>query len=335
MTIRYKVEDLNFILYNNRSIDGVVKNFLFEKEWDGHKLNNIDYVLSKFKRKWKGWGQIEIDTTNLNLEANDVNVLPAQLEQAKLEVLNSHIQLLNNPHYYRERRWLYNRGFTDEHITHWKLGSLQYLVDTQYDYTLDALGITCHPLLEQLLDTEIVGGGIVIPYFNDKSELENCTVRRLSDNGKLKYTQAVPDLTVYGINDCKESNTIYIAEGIFDMYALIKENKSAVSVSSAMWSSPQLYQLLKLPAENIIIFADNDKVGLSSSAVLKDTIEHLSSKLVTIIISESCKDASEHFLQKRYDWTTISELTITKDLIDTKEEVKFDLVEYLKNRTFN
>lgn len=335
MASHYSIEELNFILYNNRSIDGVVKNFLFEKQWNGHKLNQIDYFIGKFKRKWKGWGEIEIDTTELNVEADDIEVLPIQVKTNKFVLLEAHIQLLNDPHYYRERHWLYNRGFTDEYIARWKLGSLQYLVDTQYDYTLEALGITCHPVLETLLDTDITGGGITIPHFNDLNELENCTVRRISDNGKLKYTQAVPDLTVYGINECINSNTIYITEGIFDMFALIKENKSAVSVSSAMWSSPQLYQLLELKAEHIIIFADNDRVGLSSAAVLKDVIEKISTKNVTIVNSDVCKDASEHFLEKRLDWTNISTLNITKEMIDTKEEVKFNLVEYLKDRTFN
>lgn len=331
----FSVSDLDFILYNNRSITGVVKNFLFEKEWDGQHLSKIDYLLSKYKRKWKGWGQIEIDTKELNLEANDIEVQPAQLRALKDHILESHKELVNNPHRYNERRWLYNRGFNDTLIAHWKLGSLQYLIDSLADEELDVLGVTCHPILENMLNTTISGGGIVIPFFNQSNELENCTVRRISDTGKLKYTQAVPDLTVYGIQYCNDAEEIYIAEGIFDMMALIKEGKFAISVSSAMWSSPQISQLLSLKANNIIIFADNDRVGLSSAAVLKSVIEKTSDKTVTIIYSEHAKDASEHFLKKHYNWASIHEINVTKHLVKSKEEVKFNLVEYLKNRTFS
>ena len=83
-----------------------------------------------------------------------------------------------------------------------------------------------------------------------------------------------------------------------------------------------------------ISFSDNDKVGLSSSAVLKDVIETISKKIVKIIVSESCKDPAEHFLEKKLDWSTVKEIEIDKNMINNKEEVNFNLVEYLKNRTF-
>jgi len=328
----YSKSDINFILYNNRSINGTVKNFLNEFNFNGLYITALDDMLSKYKKKWKKWKTTIIETTNLNLKSNDIIVTPNDIKKLTPNILKSNTELLNNLKYNFELNWILNRGFTIDIIKKWQLGSLQYLLGTCSKRELEILGITTHPLLTNLLNTDISGGGIVIPYFKN-NKLLNCTVRRISDTGKLKYTQAIPDISIYGLCKCKNYNTIYITEGIFDAIALHKQGKCAVSVSSAVWSSLELYQLLETDVKNIIIFSDNDKVGLSSAAILYDLLSFFDIN-ISVITSNKCKDACDHFLTNNYTFNDISEIKITDNLINSKEEVKFDLVEYLQNRQF-
>jgi DNA-dependent RNA polymerase auxiliary subunit epsilon len=328
----YSKSDINFILYNNRSVNGTVKNFLSEFNFNGEYIIALDDMLSKYKRKWKKWKTTIIETTKLNLKSNDITITSADIKKLTPNILKSHNELLNNSKYKFELNWILNRGFTTDIIKKWQLGSLQYLLDTCSKRELEILGITTHPLLTNLLNTDISGGGIVIPYFKN-NKLLNCTIRRISDTGKLKYTQAIPDISIYGLNKCKNYDTIYITEGIFDAIALHEQEKCAVSASSAVWSSLELYQLLETDVKNIIIFSDNDKVGLSSAAILYDLLSFFDIN-VSVITSDKCKDACEHFLTNNYTFDDISEIKITDELINSKDEVKFNLVEYLQNRKF-
>lgn len=50
--MRYSMEELGFILYNNRSVNGVVKNFI-PNNIDPIKLIKIENVLEHFKNIFK------------------------------------------------------------------------------------------------------------------------------------------------------------------------------------------------------------------------------------------------------------------------------------------
>jgi hypothetical protein len=328
----YTKEDINFILFNNRSSAGVVQNFLFEQKWNGEYLIALDDMSYKYKQKWKKWKTTIIKTDKLNLNSTDIIVKPYEIKKLTSNILESNKQLLFNNKYNFELNWLKNRGFTLNIIKKWKLGSLQYIVDTCTNKELDVLGITTHPMLSNILNTDITGGGIIIPHFKN-NKLFNCTNRRINDNGKLKYNQAVPDMSLYGLNECKSHDTLYLTEGIFDMIALHEQGKNAISVSAAVWSSLQLYQLLETDVKNIIIFADNDKVGLSSAGILKDILNYFDIN-IKIIISNINKDACEHFITNKHTFNETSEINLTSELIESKEEVQWDLVEYLQNRSF-
>ncbi len=330
--MKYSKLDLDFILYNNRSINGVVKNFINEFDFNPFYLYKLDERIKEYKQKWNKQKFYTLDTTLLDLNADDVIITPNDIKPLTNTILQSHKELLTNTKYKFELDWILNRGFNINILKKWKIGSIQYLVDNCNKHELTILGITTHPLLSKLLNTTLEGGGIILPQFKN-NELINLTARRISDTGKLKYTQAVPDISVYGLNTCKSYKTIYITEGTFDMIALQEQGVCAVTVSSSIWSSLQLHQLLEKEVENIIIFSDNDKVGLSTSAVLKDILSFFDINIKTIV-SKQYKDPCEHFLEHNLTFNETKEILITEELVNSKENVEFDIVNYLKNRKF-
>lgn len=195
---------------------------------------------------------------------------------------------------------------------------------------LEILNATCHPVLKPILEDGLEDGGIIIPLFRDDL-LINCAIRKLSDIGKLKYSLACPDIDVWGLDDI-EGEEVWITEGLFDMMALRSIGLKSVSVSSAMWSGIQLYKLLEKKPKSIIIFCDNDNVGLKTGLILHKffNINGIYNKTV---ISSGSKDASEHVFQNKLGLDDIKDIRITMDMIDNLED-NYNFIKYLKNRKF-
>jgi len=323
----YNKEELGFILYNNRSVKGVVNNFL-PKDINSFKLIDLENRFSKIKEDYFTNKMVEVDMSELDIEEPDEIVTPYQLKEISDDIKHN-IGLFNPIEY----EYLLNRGIGDKIIKKYSLLGLSSIKDREI---LRRIGATCHPVLKKFLVDGIEGGGIVFPLFKD-GILMNCSIRKLSiensDQKTLKYSLACPDLPVWGLEDIKEGDEVWITEGIFDMIALREMGKKSVTCSSGMWSGLQLYQLIEKKPSMIVIISDDDEVGFRTGAMLKElfTTYRIESK---ILVSSFAKDPAEHYFQKNKSISDFKEIDITKDMVISKNDNSFNFINHLKNRNF-
>lgn len=317
-----KQEDYPFILYNNRSIKGVVNNFMNWNNINIDLLVEIENKLDYFQNIYNQGKSIHIDKKDLDLNCIDIEYSLKDIQSLTMKMNNA---FLNE----NDREWLNKRGFDNEFIDLNNMKSLSCFKDYR---DLEILGCTVHPLLSTMLEDGIEEGGILLPLY-ENGKLINCTTRKLSDIGKLKYTQSCPDVDIWGLDSVKEGEEVWITEGIFDSYALKINGAPSVSVSGAMWSSIQIYKLLNKKPSSIFIFADNDQTGLRCAKIIQSVF--MSFKISTkTFISNIYKDPMEHFIENKSDWSEISKINITKDMILSKEDQTFNFTKYLKTRSF-
>lgn len=319
----YTKEELGFILYNNRSVKGVVNNFI-DTDTNPFDIIRIENILKESKSYFQHDSQmVEIDINQLRTEEGDVIVTPEDLENLT-QLFQDHVGTFNTIEY----DYLMSRGIGEKKIIRYDLIGLSCIQDKRH---LDIIGASCHPILKGIFDDGIGRGGIIIPLF-ESGKLVNCAIRRLDSSNALKYSLACPDIPVWGLDWCKPGEEVWICEGLFDMIALHSLGKSAVSCSSAMWSSIQLNKVLKLKPSTINIFSDNDGVGLRTSGILKDFFEKndIPTKVFKSLIA---KDPAEHFLQKEKKLTDIIQIFPKPEDV-VKEDNSFNFIEYLKNRKF-
>lgn len=326
----YTNEELGFILYNNRSVKGVVSNFL--PKLNPLELIKIENQLSHCKSIWSNDDRmVEVNIKELNVSAEDVIVTKSDLD-GLTDLVKDAIGLLSQEEY----NYLEKRGLGEKTILDWNIVGLSNFKDKEH---LKILGASVHPTLSTILEDGIENGGIIIPLFDENDRLVNCAIRKIGieNNGStrtLKYSLACPDIPVWGLDRSLSNRELWITEGIFDTMALTNLGKNAVSCSSAMWSGIQLYQVLKKKPTSIVIFSDKDEVGMRSSAILKDFFE-LNSIPTKIVVSKIAKDPAEHYFQKNQYLDKVLEINITKDILKTYEDNSFDFLNYLKNRKFN
>jgi hypothetical protein len=154
----YTVEEINHIIYNNRSYEGVVKNFMPKI-----KLNDLNILLEignqiRFVNKIVNKeASIIIDKEKLDLELSDVELFPHQLENIKVSSRN----------FSDVEKELLKRKKIPEHIVEqYDISPLsQFREDKE---TLKILGVTTHPILERLLGDGISDGLIIPLYRNNK-----------------------------------------------------------------------------------------------------------------------------------------------------------------------
>lgn len=329
----YDNKQIAFILYNNRSVEGTVSNFLKRKNFSAEKLIEVEDMLDWCNSLYSDEQTVAVDRREMDLESPDVTVTPEMLDGCLDAVLKAHAALLDGG---PELDWLMSRGITHRMCRDMKLGSLNYIAQNHPEM-LVPLGISIHPMLKPILSDDVSDGGVLIPLLRRTRHktwvFQNCTTRRISDVGKLKYTQACPDLDVWGLGG---SGEYWVTEGLFDAAAIRwsepERPRLAASVSSAMWSGPQLLQLIQL-ANRVNIFADNDKVGLRSAAVLQRFFGMNGLECGTYV-SRHVKDPAEHFLEKKLGWSDVVEVEITRDMISASNDMTFNFTKYLKNRTF-
>lgn len=327
--MNWTIEELGFILYNNRSVNGVVKNFI-PKDINPFKLSKLEKILKKSKSKFQSddrW--VEVDKKEINQKSEDVFVTTEDLKSLSEDFYHNVGKFS-----YDEANFLFDRGIDQEVMWKWQLFGLSQIKDRR---ELEIIGATVHPTLSGFLNDAIENGGIVIPLFDKDENLINCAVRKISlenDGTKtLKYTLACPDVPVWGLDQIEEGDEFWITEGIFDTMAIYELGEKSVSCSSAMWSGIQLLQLLEKKPKMIKFFSDNDEVGLRTSAILKDFFLQydIPSK---IYISEEYKDASELYFLKKLDLSTLKEIEVTDDMINLNKDNSFNFIEHLKNRKF-
>lgn len=322
--MKYTIEQLGFILYNNRSVEGVVQNFL-DPAINPFRLIQIEKKFDWCKSLYSNLEKmVEVDLSLLNPDSDDEIVTPEQLESVS-ELTLSNLGKFSNV----EKDFLIKRNITDSIIDKYQILGLSQFTDKEH---LRVIGATCHPILQSFLKDGIDEGGIVFPLFKD-GKLINCSIRRITDVGKLKYTLAVPDTPVWGLDDIDEDSEFWICEGLFDMIALREQGIKAVSPSSAMWSGIQLYQLLEKKPSKIVIFCDNDRVGLKTGLVLNKFFNLYQIPSVTIH-SKNCKDAAEHFFENNYSFDDLESIRITREMVEEKNDNSFDFLKYLQKRKF-
>lgn len=322
--MKYTVEQLGFILYNNRSVDGVVKNFI-DKSIDVNKLLDIEKKFDWCKSLYSNLEKmVEVDLSLLDPDGDDEVVIPNQISELSDFVLSNIGNFSDD-----ERLFLKNRNIDILIVEKYQLLGLSNFTDTEH---LRVIGATCHPILKTFLKDGIEEGGIVFPLF-ENGKLVNCSIRRITDVGKLKYTLAVPDIPVWNLESIKEGDEICISEGIFDMIALIENGFKAVSPSSAMWSGIQLYKLLDKKPSKVTIFCDNDRVGLKTGLVLSKFFNLVGVESKTIH-SKFCKDAAEHFFEKGYKIDDLEDIKIDRKMVEDKDDNSFDFLRYLQKRKF-
>jgi hypothetical protein len=89
----YTNEELGFILYNNRSVKGVVSNFL--PKLNPMKLMKIENQFNKCKEMFNNDNRmVEINIDELDIEANDIIVTPEELASLT-DLIIENIGLLN------------------------------------------------------------------------------------------------------------------------------------------------------------------------------------------------------------------------------------------------
>ena len=320
--MKYSDKQLAFIAYNNRSVEGVVSNFI-PKGLDINKLNLIEHKLewskSFFNSKQKF---IEIKSSDLNLNVEDIIVNPIDVESLTSKFYQSQNNFIKS-----EFEFLSNRGLSESVIKKYRLGSLSYFQEIE---DLNVLNATCHPVLNRILKDGLEEGGILIPLFRE-DKLVNCAVRKISNVGKLKYTLTCPDIDVWGLDSLQENQEVWICEGLFD-YMALSQFVNCVSVSSAMWSGIQLYKLLEKKPKCIKILCDNDQVGLKTGAILNKFFNIVGIKNYTYKC-KSGKDASEILFEKKLDLADIEETKISKDQLNI-DDSSFDILAYLQSRKF-
>jgi len=319
----YTNEELGFILYNNRSVKGVVSNFL--PKLNPIKLMKIENQFNKCKEIFNNDNRmVEINIDELDIQADDVIIKPEELASLT-DLITENIGLLNN----NEFEYLENRGFGEKTILDWDILGLSNIKEIRHH---EILGSTCHPVLKTIMTDGIENGGILIPLFKD-GVLVNCAVRKINSSKSLKYSLACPDIPVWGLDKFEKGKEIWIAEGIFDTIALFNLGKKSVSCSSGMWSGLQLYQVLEKEPSSIVVFADNDSVGLRTSAILKEffTMNHIPTR---IVISRIAKDPAEHYFQKNQTLDNLLEIDVTLDMIEEHKDDVFNFLRHMKNRKY-
>ena len=319
----YTNEELGFILYNNRSVKGVVSNFL--PKFNPMKLMKIESQFSKCKEMFNNDNRmVEINLDELDTEADDVVITPEELSSLT-DLITENIGSLNT----NEFEYLENRGFGEKTILDWNILGLSNIKEMRHH---EILGSTCHPVLRKIMIDGIENGGILIPLFED-DVLVNCSVRKINSSKSLKYSLACPDIPVWGLDRFSKAQEIWITEGIFDMMAIFNLGKKSVSCSSGMWSGLQLYKVLEKEPSSIVVFADNDSVGLRTSAILKEffTMNHISTR---IVISRIAKDPAEHYFQKNQTLDNLLEIDVTLDMIEEHKDDVFNFLRHMKNRKY-
>jgi 5S rRNA maturation endonuclease (ribonuclease M5) len=225
-----------------------------------------------------------------------------------------------------EYKFLETRGVTQDIMNQYSLSGVSFIQDHD---VLNKLNFSLHPLLNSFLDPNYPVEGIILPLF-EGDVLKNCAIRKISSVGKLKYSLAIPDIDVWGME--KEMNDVWICEGLFDMMSLKSIGLKAVSVSSAMWSSIQLYRLLESKPSSINILCDNDQVGWKTGSILSRFFNLYGIRNQTWHC-KSGKDAAEIIFEKKLDFSDIEPLSITKEMLSF-QDISFDFLKYLSGREF-
>jgi len=325
----YNIEQINHIIYNNRSFEGVVKNFMPKLENKdlsllleiGNQLRFVNKLVNKNS-------DIIIDKDKLDLDLPDIEMFSYQLENIKISSRN-----FNEI----EKKLIKKKNIPISIIEEYDISPLSQFKD--FDI-LNVLGVTSHPILKRLLGDGI-SYGLIIPLYND-GKLINSVFRKTNElydkmhniqaksNGN-KYGISVPSLDFWG-DEILEDDEIWLCEGLFDMMAIRAEGKKCISASSCNLNDFQYFKIIKNKPKLVNIFTDNDVSGYRS-AMKSQKIFGLNSIGSKIFSSKKGKDAAEHFFELGLNWSNIEEIRITSEMIN-REDDQIDFLKYLEDKKF-
>jgi len=290
----------NFIIYNNRS-EKLVEKFL--PILNVKLLENIEFLISYIISSYDDVYNttILIDDNYLNLNYNDILFTKEELENILISLKNNKI----------EKETLEYDYLTKRNIPLKYINNLFVLSSNLDIRTLEIIGATLHPLLINIFDNQI-NNGVIFPIYENK-KITNIAIRRM-ENGPLKYSLAIPDITVIGLDKVNNGDNIWICEGILDSYALTDNKLKVVTVSSSGWSSIQLCLLVEKKPKSVNIFADYDYTGLKNASIIKKVL--MSYNIETKIwVSKYCKDPCEHFYERKLTFKDIERIEVSNLLL--------------------
>jgi hypothetical protein len=314
----YTAEQINHIIYNNRSYEGVTKNFMPKLEFNeinllleiGNQLKFVNKIVNKNS-------SIIIEKEKLDLYLPDVEIFPEQLENIKISSRD-----FNET----ELKLLKKKCISNHIIEQYDISTLSQFKDVE---TLKILGVTTHPMIERLIGNGI-SDGLIIPLYND-GKLINTVFRKTNESTKLKYGISVPSINFWG-DVILEGDEIWLCEGLFDMMALREQGKKCISASSCALNDFQYFKIVSKRPKLVNIFTDNDVSGYRSS-MKSQKIFGLNDIQSKVFSSTKAKDAGEHFFELNLDWNTIEEIRITSEMINRDDDV-VDFLKYLEERKF-
>ena len=315
--MNYTIEQINHIIYNNRSYEGVVKNFMPKLDFrEIQLLLEIDKQLKFVNKLVSKNTSIIIDKERLELDKTDVELFPNQLENIKISSRNFNED---------EKKILESKKIPQHIIDQYDISPL-----SQFDLeTLELLGVKTHPIMEKLIGDGI-SYGLIIPLYKD-DKLINTVFRKTESITKLKYGITVPSLDLWG-DDKYENEEVWVCEGLFDMMALREQGVKCVSASSCSLNDFQYFRIIKNKPKMVNIFTDKDVSGYRSS-LKSHKLFGLNGIPSRIFSSDTSKDAAEHFFEREDGWDKIQEIKITSEMINRKDNV-VDFLDYLKKREF-
>jgi hypothetical protein len=314
----YSVEQINYILYNNRTYENVVKNFMPDIKYEdmnllleiGNQLKFVNKLINKSS-------SVIIDKSKLDLNAIDIELYPNQIENIKIssrDFNQNEIDLINK------------KKIPKEIIEIYDISPLSQFKDNDI---LNKLGVTTHPILETLIGNGI-SDGLIIPLYND-GKLINTVFRKINEVTRLKYGITVPSLNFWG-DVILENKEIWLCEGLFDMMAIKYNGKQCISASSCNLNDFHYFQIIKNKPKSVNIFTDNDISGYKS-ALKSKKLFGLNGIESHIFSSKNAKDAAEHFFELELNWDLVDEIQITNDMINREEDIH-DIIKYIENRNF-
>ena len=330
----YSDKDILYIVYNNRSINNVLSNFIPKyNPYELLKLGKIELDVKLFQSIYNKNREIEIELSDIDTNAPDYYVTPNDIRERTKLILDAHNNL-NETDY----KYLVNRGFTDDIIKKAKFGSISHIKDIN---SCNILGITTHPIMRNILSDGLEGGGIIIPLFDQNGDLVNAAFRKLSDLNKFKYTHTTMDIFMWGLDEVKTNDIVWIVEGVFDKYALdtvLPKGHKSLSISSASMSPIQFMSLINKKPKKVNIICDNDQVGFRTGAIAQKVFFSNRVQCDTYYFNSS-KDVSEHILTKRGSLDDLVLTRINPNMIDNqvddhKHRLNMNFFNYLKNRQF-
>ncbi len=278
----YTIEQINHILYNNRSYEGVVKNFMPKLDFgDLNLLLEISRQLHFVNKIVNRDSSIIIDKEKLDLDKPDIELFPYQLEGINIsskEFNKIELELLNK------------KKIPKHIIDQYDISPLSQIKNYGL---LNVLGVITHPILQRLLGDGISDGLIVPLYKNNK--FVNSVFRKTNELTKLKYGITIPSLDLWG-DEILEGDEICLVEGLFDMMAIRDLGKKCVSASSSSLNDYLYFKIIKCKPKLINIFTDNDVSGYRS-ALKSKKLFGLNGIECKIYSSKKAKDAAEHFFE--------------------------------------